>query len=267
MGLVDKSKILENVHCPDNVIIDLEVLESVSSTNDYLQEKVNQHTQSNYLKVVVADHQTQGKGRLGRSWVAPSGVNIYFSCQRDIKKKISELPGLSLILSLAVVKTLEEFIKPIQLAIKWPNDILYNHAKLSGSLIEIVSQSPCCVVMGVGINVNMIDDADYPISQAWTSLKKITGKQFDRNQIVSVLINHLICMLSQFERHGFEFFLEQWKSYDILLGKKMTLKSGYEGSVLTTGIAKGLNTQGQLLLELENGRIQAFACGDTSIFK
>ncbi len=264
---MDTSKILKNVALADHVFIDLEVLESVSSTNDYLRDQDNQLAQGDYWKIVVANHQTQGKGRLGRSWVAPPDVNIYFSCQKNIKKKISELSGLSLVLSLALVKTLEVFIKPIALSIKWPNDILYNEAKLSGILIENISHSYGSVIMGIGINVNMMDNADHPISQAWTSLKKITGKTFDRNQIISLFITNLVSMVSQFEQHGFVFFQEQWKPYDILVGKTITLKSCYGQEMVTTGIAKGLNNEGLLLLELENGKIQAFACGETSIFK
>lgn len=261
---MDRNKILDALTLPEKSKINLEVVDSIHSTNDYLKEKIfHPHTDSEW-QICIADHQTQGRGRFGNIWFGPSGENIYLSCQKYFKKPVSELSSLSLVISLAVVQTLESFIKPAQLMIKWPNDILYNDCKLSGNLIEIMSSGR--VVIGIGININMLIDNN-GIPKAWTSLKKITGIHFNRNEIAAALVSCLMRVLPQFEDYGFVYFKEQWAFYDRLLGHKINFKLGSPQGTVIQGIAKGLNNQGHLLLELAGGRYQAFASGDTSMIK
>jgi BirA family biotin operon repressor/biotin-[acetyl-CoA-carboxylase] ligase len=253
---VERSKILAALPVDIQAKIDLTLLQSVSSTNDYLKEELQD------LKIVVAETQTKGRGRFGHTWFSPVGQNIYLSFQRYFKGSMNELSGLSLVVSLALVKTLALFIDTRLLKIKWPNDVLYEHAKLAGTLIEVMPSHR--VIIGMGININMMEDNDQQISQAWTSLKKITGQDFNRNEIISALIIHLMEMLPQFEERGLSYFLERWADYDYLMGHKINLKSGSQKNALVTGIARGVNAQGHLLLELEDGHCEAFSSGDTS---
>lgn len=261
---MEKSIILEKVIFAESC--DLEILPSVGSTNDYLKNQPMDIKSDPFLKIVIAQEQTQGRGRLNRSWISPQGQNLYFSCKKHFAKPVNELSALSLVVSLAVVKTLEAYITSGPLSIKWPNDIFYQSAKLSGNLIDIVSSSNSLstVIIGIGVNINMDQDSGQ-ITQAWTSLKKITGVEYDRNEIAASLINHLIEFFKEFEEKGFEPFLDIWKGYDYLFNQKITLKSTYDEGIIATGIAKGINAQGQLLLEKNDGNIQAFVSGDTSI--
>jgi len=285
---VDKSTLLKKIqerrsaHALSIETMELTVLESVDSTNNYLR---NNYLPNDYVytssrsdvTIVVSDTQTQGKGCFGRSWVSPPGINIYCSCQRTLAMPSHALAPLSLVVGLAVVKTLEEYSEGNKLYIKWPNDILYNQAKVAGILIEMLNRPPGAVIIGVGINVNMLEntlenvDIISNITQPWSSLARITGRLFDREDIIASLIDRLMRFLSEFEVHGFAFFLDQWHTYDILFNKPLALRwvesdVGQTDNIIR-GIAKGVNAQGQLLIQKEDGQLQAFSSGQASILK
>lgn len=212
----------------------------------------------------MAEQQTSGKGRLNRTWHSPFGKNIYLSCLYPFQKDISELSGLSLVTSLAIIKTLKQWVKK-GLFVKWPNDIICDHKKISGSLIEIQAEShgTCQAIIGIGINVNMMQD-DQAITQPWTSLQKMLGHPVDRNELAANLINHLIDYMQQFNQHGFPYFVDEWNETDSLMHQVITIKNVHEK---IQGKVAGVNEQGHLLLKLSNGKIRAFSSGDTSVVK
>lgn len=241
--------------------ITLDVFESMTSTNDYLKTFRNVHE----IKICLAEHMTKGRGRLNREWYAPFGKNIYMSCLYPLQKDVSELAGLSLVMTLAIIKTLKNFAIDQHLFVKWPNDIIYANKKMSGILIEIQAETHghCQAIIGVGVNVNMLDD-ESAISQAWTSMQKILGRYLDRNIVCAALINNLLAYLQQFAMHGFEYFVEEWAAVDCLTQQNIILKNidqEVRGKVL------GVNDQGHLLMQLPNGCVHTFSAGDASIMK
>ncbi|SRR5579883_2790310 len=241
--------------------VDILIFESMPSTNDYLKTIKN----SKSITICLAEQQTHGRGRLGREWYSPFGKNIYMSCLYPFQKDISELAGLSLVTSLAILRTLKEMGVREKIFVKWPNDISYDSKKLSGSLIEIQAEThgTSWAVIGVGMNVNMMDD-DHHISQAWTSLRKIIGQYVDRNQLCAKLIQHLIAYWKKFDAQGFAPFIHEWVSSDCLMHQTITLNNldkKIKGKVM------GVNEQGHLLLELADGSMGAFSSGDTSVVK
>lgn len=240
--------------------IPIDILESINSTNAYLKPFKNDN---NSPKICLAEYQEIGKGRLGRNWHSPFGQNIYFSLLYNFKKDISELSGLSLIIGLTIVKTLENYGKNFQ--VKWPNDVIYENAKLAGTLIEMQAEAngSCQAIIGIGINVNMIKD-DKNVDQLWISLRKITNQYIDRNSLIAAFINNLLIYIKKFEDYGLKAFIDEWKNYDALYNKKIDLKNL---NSQISGIVKGINEQGNLMLELENGDIKSFASGDTTIMK
>lgn len=256
--LLELNKIKPHV---TNEKIDISIFESIDSTNEYL--KAFKNTKS--IKICLAEQQTRGKGRLNREWYSPFGKNIYFSCLYPIQKDISELAGLSLVTSLAVLKTLKSYGIKDELFVKWPNDIVYDNKKLSGSLIEVQAESHgfSCVIIGIGINVNMLLDDDQ-ISQSWISLQKIIGQYIDRNELIVLLINTLLAYLEKFVAHGFSSFMEEWVRSDYLSNRTITLKNVNE---IIKGTVAGINEQGHLLLTLPNGSVRAFSSGDTTVVK
>lgn len=241
---------------------DISVFESIASTNDYLKS----FKQAKQPKICFAEEQTQGKGRLNRTWASPFGKNIYFSCLYPFQKDVSELSGLSLVTGIAIVKALKDVGMTQAIGVKWPNDIMYENKKMAGVLIEIQAESHSVsqVIIGMGVNVNMLNDPTQSITQEWTSFAKVTGKIINRNKICAALIVQLLQELKRFDSEGFVSYIDEWMQIDYLANRYITVKNNNEK---ITGIMVGINEQGHLLLRLANGVVRAFSSGDTSIVK
>lgn len=257
--LLDKNKIKKGVR-EGNILID--VVESLESTNDYLKD----YKDAKQERICLAEHQTKGKGRLKRSWHSPFGQNIYLSFFYSFQKDVSELAGLSLLISLAVVKTLKQYYAQGEFLVKWPNDVVYKGKKLAGSLIELQAEANglSYAIIGIGVNVNMMHAKNNQINQEWTSLREISKTYIDRNSLCVSLINNLVEYIRLFEVDGFSQFMKEWQKADYLQDKQITVKCM---SNAIQGIAKGISPQGNLLLQLKDGVIKAFSSGDTSIIK
>ncbi|RUR12763.1 biotin--[acetyl-CoA-carboxylase] ligase [Legionella sp. km772] len=238
----------------------LHLFNSIDSTNSYLKDLPI----SEYLEVCCAEQQTQGRGRFGRTWHSPFGENIYCSSRWKLECNLAKLSGLSLITSLAVVKTLDQFIETPEIKIKWPNDILWRDKKLCGSLIEIIAESNAIaqVVIGIGLNVNS-DTEHHPLpDKPWCSLYELSAHFYNRNEIIAHLITTLNRYLTQFLAHDLQFFMEEWQRYDYLVGKSITVSQALES---ITGVACGINSSGQLILQDDEGKVHLFSSGDTSL--
>ena len=256
LNLLDEKKIKEGLVEKD---ISVNVFESIDSTVTYLKS-ISSHKDH----FCLAEYQTEGRGRLQRQWYSPFGKNIYLSCLFHFEKDVSELSGLSLVAGLAVLQTLKHYRDDPKLCIKWPNDILYDGKKLAGILVEIQAETHgiCHAIVSVGLNVNMRKDQNQTISQSWTSLLKILGHAVDRNDLCIRLINQLISAIQHFNTKGFASFIPEWLAHDFLLNRSLTLDTPKQR---ISGLAKGINQQGHLLLQLPSGEVQAFSAGDVSI--
>ncbi|HEX4045600.1 MAG TPA: bifunctional biotin--[acetyl-CoA-carboxylase] ligase/biotin operon repressor BirA [Gammaproteobacteria bacterium] len=259
LKLLDRRSIRQQL---TDKIVKIEVFESIGSTNEYLKSYYTDKA----TRICLAEQQEQGKARLQRNWYSPFGLNVYFSCLYHFQQDMSELAGLSLVVSLAVVKTLHGYGLPASLAVKWPNDVVYLGQKLAGILIEVQAETHgvCHAIIGIGINVNIHQDANRQIDQPWTSLMNILDEYIDRNQLCATLANYLLQDLKRFEKLGLAAFMAEWQTVDLLTGQMVTLKCGEH---LITGMAMGINAHGHLLLRLKNGKMQAFSSGDASVIK
>lgn len=239
--------------------ITIEVLENVDSTSSYLKRTANSKT-----RAALSETQTGGRGRMGRTWHSPFGQNIYMSYARSFKKDISELSGLSLVVSMSIMAAIKELGISADIMLKWPNDGVYLGQKLMGNLVEVQSEAygESMAIIGLGVNVNMLSDEDDNISQSWTSLRKITGDYIDRNLLCIALIRNLSSYLDKFSKDGLKVFLPQWQQLDYLYNQPIKINNGE-----LAGIARGIDEQGNLLLELSNGEIIACSWGETSICK
>ena len=259
--LLDDKKIKPYLH---SSTLHLEVLEKVGSTNEKVKTLA---THSKKPIVCLAETQTQGKGRLNRQWYSPFAQNIYLSLLYPVKKDVSELSGLSLICGLAICKATETTCHLSQmLSVKWPNDIMADHKKLSGIVIEIQAESHgfCHVIIGIGININMQQVTKKEINQPWTSIYKLNAQYQNRNDLCVALINQLFIDLARFNHAGLTDFKQEWKKRDYLLGKLVKIKSG---STIFSGIGAGINEQGHLILNLKNGTKKSFSSGDATLLK
>jgi BirA family biotin operon repressor/biotin-[acetyl-CoA-carboxylase] ligase len=244
-----------------NKKIQIDVFENIDSTNYYLKNFIGAYSP----QICIAEYQTKGKGRLNRSWYSPFGKNIYLSLLFPFQKDLSNLIGLSIVVGLAIIKALEYLGLDKELSIKWPNDIIFDSKKLAGTLIEVFSEANglAYAIIGIGLNVNMTKDKKQ-ITQPWISLKQILNQNLNRNKLCISLINNLLIYLNKFDEKGLAYFLAEWNSRDCLINKKVKL---INANKTITGIARGINELGNLMLEIEKGHIKPFSAGDTSIVK
>jgi len=252
---LDKEFICKEI---DNPNISVETLESVDSTNSYLRKNLK----DNQRQICISEMQTSGRGRMSRLWHSPFGKNIYMSYAYYFKKDISSLTGLSLVVSMAMLSAIKEIIPNIDIKLKWPNDGMHNDCKLMGNLINLQAEAngSSVAIMGIGINVNMKHASE--ISQKWESLQSISNSYINRNSLCVALIHNLNAYLERFSKYGLRDFVIEWKNLDYLYNKDIYLNNGE-----VTGIAKGINEQGNLLIKLNNGELKSFSCGDTSVRK
>jgi BirA family biotin operon repressor/biotin-[acetyl-CoA-carboxylase] ligase len=247
----------------DDKNLTLEILPQTTSTNDHLKTitKNNHHAYA-----CLAELQTQGKGRFNRQWHSPAEKNIYLSLSSYFDTSINNLSGLSLVIGLAVCEAIEQQTSFTDCKIKWPNDLIANAEKLGGILIEneAINTDSCRMIIGVGLNVNMAAASEADITQAWTSLYKLTGAEQDRNNLAASLINTLQAYITRFSEQGLTPFLDEWQQRDYLYNKNITLCIAEKNQA---GKCVGIDAQGKLLLQTADQKIKAFSAGEASIAK
>lgn len=236
----------------------LELKEVLDSTN---AEAMRQVVEGRQLPLVVlAERQTSGRGRRGRKWESPLAENLYCSLALRIESGMRQLEGLSLVIGLAVLNTLR--VSGLTGgALKWPNDILFQGKKIAGVLLELTGDPAdiCHVIIGVGINVNMISAQD--IDQAWTSMRLDLHRSVDRNELTNELCRQLSLYIRRHVDHGFSFFRDEWEASNIWQGLDAMLISG---SDRIRGRVLGVDLQGRLRMSI-NGQEQVFGAGELSL--
>ena len=252
---LDKEKILSKLNNEFKSKVVLEIFDTISSTNDYLLKK--EKNKNKDLEICIAEEQTKGRGRRGKSWISPRFKNIYFSLSSYLKKE--DLSGLSIAVALSISKVLTNI--NVKSLIKWPNDLLVRNKKICGILIETVKVGELTkVVIGIGINVNM--EYSELIDQEWTSIKLEKKQSVDRNSIITEMINELCITLNKFEQEEFDYFLKKFTSLDLLKDKEFILKDKPK----ETFIGKGIDNKGLLIAQnLKDQKIVKFSSGEVSL--
>lgn len=229
----------------------------IDSTNQYLLDRVGELKSGD---VCVAEYQAKGRGRRGRQWLSPFGSNLYFSMYWCLEAGMGAAMGLSLVIGVAVVDALEGLgVKGVKL--KWPNDLYYQDKKLAGILVEMSGQAggAAHLVMGMGMNLNM---RNTDIDQPWVALAQIPEVQaIDRNLLTSAFIDAWYKTLMEYEQTGMHNFVERWNRMDNFLGRPIKL---IMGSNEIKGICRGINEQGAVLIETEQG-LQSYIGGEISL--
>jgi BirA family biotin operon repressor/biotin-[acetyl-CoA-carboxylase] ligase len=240
----------------------LDVVNVISSTNDYLLSRLAHGIP--HGSVCVAEAQTQGKGRMGKVWRSPFGANIYLSLYWRFPSRLHELSGLSLVIGLAILAVLKEIAPlPSGVGIKWPNDIWHHNAKLCGILIESQSNpaqaNTTDVVLGIGLNLQMQEDP--ALTTDWTDLKRVLGFVPSRNLIIAKILNNLVPYFARFQAKGFNDFATEWAEHDLLVNKSVVLSAAQSQQ---TGIAKGVNERGELCVKIGE-TLKAVRYGEVSV--
>lgn len=236
----------------------VQIFESTDSTNAAAMRAIG--LKSPLPLVVLAERQTAGRGRRGRKWVSPFGENIYYSLALRIEGGIRQLEGLSLLVGLAVLKTLRECgVKAAGL--KWPNDVLVGRRKIAGVLLELLGDPAdvCHVVIGVGINVNMRTSDE--VDQEWTSVLIEAGTPSDRNELIARLSTNIAAYLAVHQEEGFSAYMAEWEENHLWQGRAVTLLAGSEA---VEGVVLGIDAQGALQLQIGNDK-KTFSGGELSL--
>lgn len=248
---------------------EIEIWDTLASTNDYLMDKVSSKTSAldpsrDKNLCCLAERQTHGKGRQGKTWASPFGSNIYFSLLWHFNADLSELSGLSLVTAIALATVFNQWGIREDLGLKWPNDVLWKKQKLAGVLIEVSgeTQHKSRAVIGIGINVRMPKESGKKINQNWTDMSQITGQKIDRNLLVAALLTELISNLERFQKDGFSVFMKDWQALDLCFNQKVSLIRTNE---IIPGKGQGINEKGHFLLKDALNKIQAFSSGEISL--
>lgn len=242
-------------------ITTLEVSLKTESTNRYLMNKLPH--ENIHGNVVLAEYQSAGRGsKDDRRWVSPLGGGVYLSIGWHFDAYPNSFTALSLSAGVAVARAMHKS-GITGLSLKWPNDIVAGGGKLGGILIESrgITKGHCDIVIGIGVNVRLPAQAHEIIGQPYTDLSRLTASPPSRNKLVSAIISETVLMLTEFNRHGFSRFIEEWRRLDCFAGKEASLV--FSDRTLN-GRVLGIENNGMLSMSI-NGRKRQFAGGELSL--
>ena len=245
---------------------DLEVHGELDSTSSELQRRLATATD---LSVVLAESQRAGRGRRGRGWLSPPGLNIYLSCLKRFEPGFVALSGLSLAIGVIVLRTLDELGIP-GAGLKWPNDVLAASAggvrgKLAGILVELSGepQGACAAIVGVGLNLRLTPTLQRQAGQPTCDLASLSGGvPPDRNRVAASLVAALVHGLHQFESQGLAAFVDEYAGHDLLRGEPLQL-SGALGQF--DGVGAGIDARGALKVRLPDGSLRHIDSADVTV--
>jgi BirA family transcriptional regulator, biotin operon repressor / biotin---[acetyl-CoA-carboxylase] ligase len=229
-------------------------LDAIDSTNSYLKAMTAAKLPKDYT-IVVTESQTQGRGQMGTVWKADNGKNLTVSVFKKVSFiKIEQQFYISMVVSIAIYDTLKALNIP-HLHIKWPNDILSANKKLCGILIENVIKNNKLhgSIIGFGLNVNQKNFIDLP--QA-SSLSKLTGITYNKDEILTKILDSLKSNFTLLEAKKFAFIKTQYEQLLFRKDKPSTFQCS--SSKTFSGIIKGVTDQGQLRVWTEDDIIKTF---------
>lgn len=243
----------------------LVVLDTVDSTNDEAARQLAAGRPTPFA--IVSRRQTQGRGRLGRSWHSASDANLYVSFAFRPRVEPQRMQTFTLWMGVNICELLENFTGNAP-GIKWPNDILFSGRKAGGILTEarVDADRIRDLVFGLGLNVNSSAE-EWPseLARRAISLREVTGAPLDLNRFAAALIGRTLLAWQKFaEGETGATFVELWHRYDLLRGKAVTL---LEGGRRHHGTVAGLDDEGALLLRDPEARVQRFRAGEVTFEK
>lgn len=234
----------------------------IDSTNSFAWEIARQGVPEG--TVVVAEYQSRGRGRLGRSWCSPAGGNIYATLILRPSIPAVQAGQVSLIAALAAARAIQG-VTEIRPAVKWPNDIFLEGRKVAGILSEAHSPGKvieviCC---GIGINVH-VRGSDLPpeVRSRAAALAEFSSRVLSRIIILQEFLRQFEELYDMFSVQGFSALLPEWRTWSMLEGRRVMVH-GADGEV--TGKVVGINDVGALLLESDEGAVTPFFAGDVTI--
>lgn len=235
--------------------------DTLESTNDTARELALDGTAEG--TVVVAERQTRGRGRLGRSWVSPPHRNLYLSVVMRPSIPPGQTPQLALVVGLAAAEAVRQWAPAA--AIKWPNDVVVDGRKLAGILaeMELIGADVHFVIAGIGINLNAVAD-DFPpeLRDRAVGLCTVAGHPVDRVAVAVALLARLEARYDEYLAHGFAQLRPAWERLSCLSGQRVCVT---EGAQQIEGTMAGLTEDGALRLVDSGGRETLVLAGDVTV--
>lgn len=212
--------------------------------------------------MVVAEAQSGGRGRLGRSWHSPPGVNLYASIILRPPLPPPSVPQVALVAGLAVADAIAA-TTGLAPRLKWPNDVLVDGRKVAGILTEMEAEMERVhhVIAGIGVNVNVAEFPEELASKA-TSLRLATGRRVDRAAFAAGLLAALEARYGRFLADGFSVMRGEWEACSSLTGKEVRVAAS-DGEVV--GRVLGLDDDGALRLEGPPGHVRRIVAGEVTL--
>jgi BirA family biotin operon repressor/biotin-[acetyl-CoA-carboxylase] ligase len=244
----------------------LEVHWELDSTSSELQRRGNA---AKDFSMVLAETQQAGRGRRGRTWLSPPGLNLYLSCLKRFESGFAALSGLSLAVGVMVLRALEQ-LGIAGAGLKWPNDVLAvggdrAGGKLGGILVELSGeyQGPCAAIIGIGLNLRLTPALCEQAGQPACDLATLAGgTPPDRNRAAAALVQALVEGLRQFERDGFAAFVDDYARHDLLRDQPLQL-SGALG--VFDGVGAGVDGRGALQVRMADGDVRRLDSADVTV--
>jgi len=217
---------------------------------------------------VIADKQTSGRGRLGRRWISPPGMNLYISVLFRPSIAAWESPLLTFIASIALTETIKKTgVPPTE--IKWPNDLVINGRKVAGVLTEMSPKGDRVdyVVVGIGVNINMSREQMKremgETAKFATSIKENKGEETDRAKFTGDLLLGLESWYESFKKRGKSYIIREWT--ERWGGQNRRVRVAMEKGEVIEGIATGIDREGHLLVKKDDESTVKIITGDVTV--
>jgi BirA family biotin operon repressor/biotin-[acetyl-CoA-carboxylase] ligase len=224
------------------------ILAEIDSTNSHLLRLSDADIDG---MVCLAEHQTRGKGRRGRTWLGQPGRGIAMSLGRAMYRPVAELAPIGLVAGVAVADALCR-LGVASVSLKWPNDVLVDGAKAGGILVEVAGVASPQVVIGVGLNVGARSEIEGRLGHAVGDVLR-PDADLSRNALAAAVVDALVCYTDAFDRDGFASIRAAWEKLDAHRDRRVRIRSG-AGEIV--GIARGVTATGELRLETEAGIVE-----------
>lgn len=240
----------------------IECFDEIDSTNLELKRRLV--SGGEHGTIVTADHQTAGRGRLGRQWTEEKGRALTFSILLEPKVPLTETSRFSFVAAVSVAEGIRD-VTGLPAMLKWPNDVLVNGKKVCGILLELVAEMAQVqfLIAGIGINVNQKPE-DFPeeVREKATSLAICSGHNWARADILEGVLRQLEQNVQLIQQQGFEEIRRKWEALSCVTGQEIQVVQ--YGKPVLQGIAEGIDDNGSLLVRTAEGTCSVVT-GDVSI--
>jgi BirA family biotin operon repressor/biotin-[acetyl-CoA-carboxylase] ligase len=238
---------------------------TIGSTNAKAKELAARGAEAGTL--VLADCQTEGRGRAGRHWFSPPTLGLYASFIFRPRMALEQAFGIHMAVALAAAETAESTRPPGMIGIKWPNDLMAEGRKLAGLLTELGTRGSELdwMVVGLGLNVNHgLKDFPAELRGTATSLCELCHRRLDRKAILLDLLARVDRWVERLEDEGLEALSSEWRRRSTILGREVRVETSGQHHV---GTALRLAEDGALVIRLESGLEETVHAGDVHLLQ